>query len=220
MKSVTIVAFGPSSKLKYDPVGEIWSMNNCLDIFEQPDNKHHLPRLTRIYEMHDMEKRWSLTSNRTGMPHFWHLDQYEGRVILQKPHPLIRNSESYPINEVETAFHIKSWTDLYGRDFWGGTPPYLLAHALLDGYDDIHLIGCDCLDPKHTRQWMPMSYLIGFAAARNITVTGHTVRSGLPIKRYGYDYGPEWDAEQNARLWDAYPYEVIQKGDMDWRSQS
>lgn len=202
MKAVTIMSFGPSLKLPYAGEGEFWSMNSCWDLFRS------LPwanRISRIYEMHQLDKRKDLVSEIDGVKH---LDQLSWlgsqgvRIVLQEQSEQITNSEAYPLAQIEEELGTKAIEAYTGLDFWGGTPPYLLAQAIYEGYESIHLVGCDMLDLKHRRQRMGMLYLWGIAKERGIDIQGITAYSGRETIRYGYDYGPEWDARQQNELWE------------------
>lgn len=220
IKSVTIMSFGPSlfeRKLEVD--GEIWSLNDCWDLFQHNPDK--LNNVTRIYEMHDMEKRLITESAENHIPHVCNMKRWckRGvRIVMQRTHPTLPTSEAFPLKEIEEFFGVKAYTDYWGLDFWNGTPPYMLAHAVHEGYTKIQMIGVDADEFRHNRQRRTMTYLMGFAKAIGIEVTGLTVHSGHPVKRYGYDYGPEWDAEQNAIACRGWPGEIIWNH-LDWRKK-
>jgi hypothetical protein len=169
--------------------------------------------------MHDPQKR--ITVN--GIAHMVELSKLrtQGIQIIMQDNfkELVPGSMRYPIERIEQELGIKFQARYWGKPFWNGTPPYCLAMAIYEGYQNIYLIGNDMLDPKHVRQQRTMSYLMGVAHAKGIKVTGVTVRSvddAAKVKRYGYDFGPEWDRDQNAELWDGHPIEVRYKGAMDF----
>ena len=140
-KAVTLIGFGPSSKAEMEAMGEVWSLNNCYDALPPAAMK----LCTRIFEMHQLSKRMGEKDvGADGLPHLWHLDQ-EGkkgrRIILLGADPNITNSEAYPMMAIEAK------TGLTGKaNQWRGTPCYMLAMAIVEGYSDIRIYGLDQLD--------------------------------------------------------------------------
>lgn len=199
-KAVTLMGFGPSSEGNLDIAGEVWSLNNCYQVFKPELMK----RVTRIYEMHQFHKRDRELAH-DGQPHFWHLDQLGQlghRIIMQAPHPQIANSEAFPLNKV---IH-----DLQFR-YFDGTPCYLLAHALLDGFNDIRVYGFDQLDFEHRLQRECFVFWMGVAAGMGCYLGGALTFLKESTRLYGYDYGPEFDDECRKRLYSAWPFEIIMK---------
>jgi len=219
--SVTILSFGPSLFGKPMEVrGSVWSMNACYDVFMQPQNAQLMSRLSTVFEMHRPSKVLGALSVVDGMTHREHLRRLTEngvRVVMQDVTPDVPRSVKYPIDSVENMLGIAKDNAYYGYPFWNGTPPYALALAIYEGYDEIYMSGCDNLDPRHRRQLRSIAYLTGWARAKGVKVGGVTMNSGMPVRRYGYDFGPEWDAEQNAEMFDGWPFEVIFKNLMDWR---
>ena len=204
IKAVTLLGFGTSmagldaSKI----VGEAWSLNDCYQIWPEPIMK----RITRIYEMHKFEKREKMLV-RDGRQHFFHLDalgKLGHRIVMQREHPNITNSEPYPLYQAIEM----------GADYFMGTPPYMLAHAILEGYTHIRVFGFDQMDYEHVLQRACWAFWMGIAWGRKIKVDG-----SLPFitefnkRRYGYDYGPEMDAEMQELLWKGHPIEVKYKNE-------
>ena len=202
MKAVTIMGFAPSLNLPYQAEGEVWTMNQGWDIFRD------LPladKITRIYEMHCPSKVKDKPSQIDGKPHWEQLNELGKKgiqIYLQDINDEIANCKRYQIEYIEADMGVSAVRRYTGRDFWGGTTPYMLANAIWDRYDKIHLVGCDMSDLKHRRQREAIAYLWGIAKERGIEITGITMTSDRPTKRYGYDYGPEWDEYQQAIEWE------------------
>jgi len=206
-KRVTILGFGPSSTERMEVMGEVWSLNNC---YEVPQLKPLVRHITRIYEMHKMDLRRPELA-KDNKPHFWHLDQLGRRghrIILQKAHPRITNSETYPLEEVIHKL---------GLDFWTGTGAYMVAQAIAEGYTHIRVYGFDQVDYEHILQRNSFIAWLSYAAGKGIEISGHIswlrlfgMRNGKP-HRYGYDYGPMWDDHMNKLLWTGFPFEIKMK---------
>jgi len=239
VKAVTILGFGPSSKGVLGPngnqlqrLGEIWSLNDCYNTFP-PDV---MKNITRIFEMHkfgprtgghwDKMRDWLAERPETarylvdgqledrnkkkapdGRTHVWHLDRLakEGRrIILQEPHPEILGSETYPLQQVIHTL---------GIDFFAGSPAYLLAMAILEGYTHIRIYGLDQTDWEHTLQRLNFASWVHFAKGRGIRVDGALTFLNPFTKHYGYDMAPEWGPYQEELLWLGHPMVVRYKHD-------
>jgi hypothetical protein len=201
-------------------MGEVWSLNNCYEVL----GRSALARLTRVYEMHKFGERvggkWDEIARYNGLDklkdrnklvatdghrHVEHLNAMaiEGRrIIMQEPHPEIINSERYPIEDV---------VKFTGIDWFMGSPCYMLAHAIMEGYTHISLYGLDQLDWEHTLQRECFVGWVMYAVGRGIHVDGAlTFLAGID-RRYGYDFGPEFDAWCERKLWQGHPIQVHYK---------
>lgn len=199
-KSVTLIGFGNSALGPIRPIGEVWGLNNCYDSFAQDLMKN----VTRIYEMHMESKRDRMIAG-DGQLHFWHLDQLGRlghRIVMQKPLPQIYGSEAFPLLQMQHAFPF---------GYFHGTPPYMVAHAILDGYTHIRCYGFDQIDFEHRKQRECFAFWIGIAAGRGIKISGAFTFMEEDKRLYGYDYGPEWDEVSNGVLWNAFPFEIKMK---------
>ena len=198
-KAVTLVGFGPSSKGEIQPVGEIWSLNNAYEAL----SKEAFRRCTRIFEMHQLVKRDDNAGD--GKPHLWHLGECgkEGRrIILQEKTDKIPGSETYPLMDIIGKL---------GVNWFTGTPPYMLAMAILEGYNHIRVYGMDQMDWQHMIQRECFAGWVMYACGRGVHVDGELTFLKRHTKRYGYDYGPEWDDYQNEILWQGHPLEIKYK---------
>jgi hypothetical protein len=206
--AVTILAFGPSIKDSHTIIGEAWSMNNCWDLFK---DSPVMGKITRIFEMHQLSSRENMVCH-SGRPYITEMDEWGRKGIrftLLEKDERVTNSETFPLAAVEANVCGSAWC---------GNPAYALGMAIYEGHRHIRLIGVDLGDPKHSIQQPFMAYLIGVARGRGIVVDGRVFIDGhYDGKRYGYDFGPAWDEWQNRKLWQAFPMEVILKGEMDWR---
>ena len=220
IKAVTLIAFGPSANADMQARGEVWSLNNCYEVLP----KGAIDRCTRIYDMHKFGERtggkWDIIaksidvaqlSNRDklksgdGRPHIERLNELalQGRrIILQEPHPAIANSERYPIEEI---------VRITGMDWFMGTPCYLVAQAIVEGYTHISLYGLDQMDWEHTLQRECFVGWIMYAIGRGIQIDGALSWLNGIDRRYGYDFGPEFDGWCEELLWRGHPLKIHYK---------
>ena len=204
-KGVTLIGFGPSSKMEMEAQGEVWSLNNCYDALAPEAMK----LCTRIFEMHQLSKRQGKKDiGRDGRPHLWHLDQ-EGRkgrrIVLIKKDDQITNSETYPLMEMEARTGMDNQ--------WRGTPCYMLAMAIVEGFTDIRIYGLDQMDAEHTLQREAFLFWLGFAMGRGIRLSGAltSLDRNRHLGRYGLDYGPEMCPAQEKAMWDGFPFDIHMK---------
>jgi hypothetical protein len=154
--------------------------------------------------MHILEKRMK-EKGRDGKPHIWHLDQAGKsgrRIILQEPSNMITNSEGYPLMNVIAKT---------GVDWFTGSPCYMVALAICEGYNHIRIYGIDQLDWEHTLQRECFAGWCMFALVHGVQLSGCLTWLDKYKKRYGYDYGPEFDAYQEELLWNGHPMQVHYK---------
>lgn len=212
-KAVTLLGFGPSSHGEREITGEVWSLNDCY----QGVAMDILKRTTRVYELHSFAKR-EFYMAKDGHPHYWHLNrlgEMGHRIIMQMPHPQIWNSEAFPLQRALAEFPFK---------YYVGTPPYMVVHALLDGFTEIRIYGFDQMDWQHRLQRECFAFWIGMAAGMGKTVSGEITFLNQHTRLYGYEWGPEWDDKANEIMWQGFPFEIKPKedfraiiGDMHWQ---
>lgn len=224
-KTVTFMGFGPTAYQQIDSVGEIWSVNNCYDVFGENVVKY----VTRIFEMHKFGPRegriWDENAGYLGIEKMVDRNQMKGRtgrnhvdvlnemgerrrIIMQEPHARIRNSETYPIESIVRQT---------GVDWFHGTPCYMAAMAIVEGYTRIDCYGVDQMDWEHSIQRECFAGWMMFAIGRGIKVGGcqtwlDRYKKYGGIKRYGYDYAPEWNEWCDKILWQGFPIQVRFKG--------
>lgn len=220
IKAVTLIAFGPSADQDMSARGEVWSLNNCYEVLP----KAALDRCTRVFEMHKFGERsggnWDKCAKflgkdklddrnkmisgdgRTHVERLNEMAMQGRRVIMQEPHPMILNSERYPIEEV-----VKTT----GVDWFMGSPCYLVALAIVEGYTHISLYGLDQMDWEHTIQRENFVGWVMYAIGRGIVVDGALTFLKDIDRRYGYDFGPEFDEWCEDKLWQGHPLKIHYK---------
>ena len=220
VKAVTLIAFGPSADTDMHARGEVWSLNNCYEVLPKPA----LERCTRVFEMHKFGERtggqWDKTAKFLGKDKLQNRDRLMSgdgrthvdrlnemalqgrRIIMQERHPMVHNSEAYPIGEV-----VKTT----GMDWFMGSPCYMVAQAIYEGYTHIGLYGLDQMDWEHTIQRECFVGWIMYALGRGIVVEGALTWLNGIDRRYGYDFGPEFDDWCEALLWRGHPIQIHYK---------
>jgi len=198
-KAVTLIGFGPSAQANtLTAIGEVWTINNGYDVLCPELYKH----CTRIFEMHNRNK----LVERDGVhcKHHWRNLGKQGnlrRIIMQMPHDDLAGSERLPIDAIVES-------NPKQMDWFAGSPIYMMAMAIYEGYNHIRIYGIDQLDWEHINQRECFAAWVSYAVGLGITVDGELSYLKKYTKRYGYDYGPEWDEYQDSLLWSGHPEEV------------
>jgi len=168
----------------HDPGWDIWAFSSL---------KVHTPRITRWFELHALDDLRQQLRRETRYRRSFHnymefLSRLPCPVYMQRAHPFIPRSVPYPLQQALDAF---------GRCFTS-TASYLIALAILEGYDTIGLWGISLRAPTvYARQRPAVEYLLGVARQRGIEVRlppGSTLR--IPERPvlvptavlYGYDW--------------------------------
>lgn len=157
-KKVAIVGGGPSRRKAPfdDPSWEIWAFSS---------RRWRYPRVDRWFELHAMtDLRQQLATYRPGR-RSWRgymrmLKQMRCPVYMQQPHPDIPTSVRFPVELVLERF---------GRCFTS-TVSYLVALAIIEGYDCIGLWGIDVRRGEYLKQRPALKYLLSVAKNQGIRV--------------------------------------------------
>ena len=150
---VAILAKGKTIE-KYPGRGgfdQVWGLN-------QIGQTHALDRL---YVMDDLELRLPYYDG----PEFpeW-LKTYEGRIITSKQYDEWPTSEPFPLIETAHYFGLPLGIAMYS------TTDYMLADAIREGAEEIHLYGVDCTSPGMDQIRCSIAMWIGVAMGRGIRV--------------------------------------------------
>lgn len=179
-RKVAIVGFASSSRdmTPYnDPSFEIWSLNHAYG---------HVPRWDRWWEIHPREHfqrdlmRDGLTQD--GARHIqWLASEPAGRrpIYTQEHMADIPASVAWPREEINKFFATLSGNGaapvlplgFYAEDYWTSTPAQMVAHAIWEGFEEIHLYGVDMLQSEeYFYQRSGCEYFAGIARGRGIKV--------------------------------------------------
>ena len=169
LKKVCIVGFAESYKQAPfdDPSYTIWGMNQLY---------RWIPRADRWFEMH----KDYLSDQVEDSDYLGWLKECQIPIYMLQRDPAIPNSIAYPIDSV-VASVVKQY-------YFTSTVAYMLALAILEGFEQISIYGVDlAADSEYSYQKPNAEYLIGIATDRGIKVNV-PVTSALMKQRYLYGY--------------------------------
>lgn len=168
---VAIVGGAPSSQMLApfnDPEWEIWVLGNQLDQYDK--------RVTRVFEIHD------------------YLGDHDPRYpewLVGKGHPLVVG-DKFPIeSDLITRYPVEEANKLMGGEYLSSSPAYMIALAILEGYDEISIFGVDMAVDNHEyfKQRPEMYAWIAFAKAKGIKIT---IPQESCLFKGGYVEGRDW----------------------------
>ncbi len=131
---------------------QVWGLNQLAQTHE----------LDRCFVMDDLKLRQPYYEG----PEFgeW-LKTYSGRIITSKQYDEWPTSENYPLMEVVEDLGIPLGIACYSTVDW------MMALAIHEKVDEIHLFGVDCISPKLDLVRSSAALWIGVAMGRGIMVT-------------------------------------------------
>lgn len=183
-RHVAIVAFGPTAPLvasvRDDPEWEIWGMNDGNHHPAMYDAEGRL-RADRWFELHEMHAQgpsdWDWLA-RCPVPVYIPPQVY--------PDPRIPQAVRLPIERLE-AYHPQI------QPFWACTFSYMIALAMLEGFEAIGLFGFEF---GSAREWVVerpnVLWWAGFASGRGHQIV---IPAGSTLLHHPHRYGLEYDAE-------------------------
>jgi hypothetical protein len=207
--SIAIVGTASSSydKAPLDwPGVDIWAVNSI-----QAHHPEDAPLVDLWFELHHdpdvLHAEWFK----------WAVEN-QPRVVMQRPHPKLKNSEAYPLAEAEKYFD--------GRYFTSSIA-YMLAMAIMEKPESIGIYGVDMAEGTEYQHQRPCcEYFIGWARGAGIPVKipakSALARAEWP---YGYDRrapGTYREQQQNElAVWRgrAIQYEKMLKGGVRKRNR-
>jgi hypothetical protein len=158
VRKVAIVGGGPSRRqAPYDdPSWEIWAFSS---------RRYRYARITRWFELHSfIDLRQQLATYKPGRRSYSSYIRFLHRlkcpVYMQRKHRSLPTSVTFPIHDVIKAF---------GRCYTS-TASYLIALAILEGYDVIGLWGIDVKRREYLKQRPAIKYLLSIAKQKGIKV--------------------------------------------------
>jgi hypothetical protein len=206
-KKVAIIGFASSSR-DQAPYGDesfaIWSLNHAYT---------HVPRWDAWFEIHS-KAHFQRDLMRDGLPQDGkrHVDWLKqepagGRPIYcQEHYDEIPASVRFPKDEINEWFRRNGGQMLpeapslpdgyFAADYYTSTPAQMMALAIYEGFEEIHLYGIDMLQAEeYFYQRSGVEYYVGFARARGIKVYIPQT-SALCKANYVYGYSePPTDIE-------------------------
>lgn len=156
-KTVAITGMSPASRdiANYEPDHvEVWGLNNAREI---------LKRVDRLFQIH---QRIEVDEDPEYLK--W-LQSLDCPVYMIEHYDDIPNSVKYPFGEVATQI-FPAETE-YASDYLTSTIAYMMALAIYEGFDEIHLWGIDMATGTEYEQQRPcMEFWIGAARMKGIKV--------------------------------------------------
>lgn len=155
-KKVAIIGGGPTRRRApfSDPSWEIWAFSSHL---------WRPPRIDRWFEIHAMtdlrqQLGWKKRGRRSFGGYMRFMRNLDCPVYMQRVNPRIPTSLVFPVEDLLREF---------GRCFTS-TAAYLIAFAIMEGYETIGLWGIDLRGPKYRRYRPHIKYLLSVARQRGI----------------------------------------------------
>jgi hypothetical protein len=146
---------------------DVWCINNSY----RPQGG-----ATRVYHLDPVRERDQDFIN--------DVNQMGCECFLQEPHPDIPKSEKFPLDQVLERF---------GIEYFTSSSPYLIAHALMEGYGRIILWGM--YKQNDSLEYLPhvpcINFWVGMAAGMGVHISmepGMSIAKAFPWEspRYGY----------------------------------
>lgn len=164
-KAVAIVGFAPSSRLAALDLPknvEIWGMNDAHSFIDEASlwfQIHELSMIDGTDPEYAEKQRAELASGEHGD---W-LRSTKIPVMMIDEHPDVPASRRYPIEKV--------WKYEGHAPYFTCTPAYMIAYAIYQGYDEIHLYGLDLtINEEYQKQKACVEFWIAVALEKGIDV--------------------------------------------------
>jgi len=158
-KTVAMVGFSPSSRSEapYDnPDIQIWTLNKA-------HMQDWMKRFDVIFQLHTVEYLEKCIGLSDGdRKHWdWLKEKHDYPIYMQEKFKQFPSSMKYPLEQMKKQ---------YG-DFFTGTPAYMMALAIHQGFERIELYGFDMAsNTEYEKQRDSMEYFIGMAEGMGIEV--------------------------------------------------
>jgi hypothetical protein len=211
LKRAAIIGTAPSWKQCpwHDQTLEIWTLNDGYVL--------GVPRISRHYDIHPTyQMQFRPNSQRvigSSQAHEVQIGTYLRPAdhlawLKSRPFPVFLN-QTTPEYTHGITFPLQAVLDFYqphwpwrltragnvvpGGDYEVSTPSWMLMHAILEGYGEIHVYGIHLATEWEYLQQRPnFEWLLGFAAGRGIKIV---LPESAPICRAHYRYGFEPKAD-------------------------
>jgi hypothetical protein len=192
-KAVAVVGFASSSRGQApynDPRFQIWTMNHAPLSF--------IPTWHVLFELHTLDHLQRVSAHGSEpSPYLKWLSEQPGPedpkhcpIYMQQHHDSIPASVAIPRDEMNAWFAERGGNlkGCFASDYYTSTISYMLALAIMQGREEIHLYGIDLLqDEEYAYQRPGAEYLVGFARGMGIKVY-IPEQSALCAANYVYGY--------------------------------
>lgn len=173
MKKLAIVgsAFTSKDAPYQDESFEIWGLNGM-----------EIPRATRWFEIHDyslQKGKVNYHGKDLGIPYLSYLDSLGITVYMQDEREEVKLSEKFPYEELKTKY----------RDYFTSTASFMLALALEEDFDVVHIYGMDMAQSEEYGTQRPsVEYWIGRLEQKGVKVY---IPPQSDLLKVAYTYGYE-----------------------------
>lgn len=169
MKNLAIVCGSPSTEMDA-PFGD-----DSFDIWVLGNRSNRYPRFDMVFEIHD------------DLSEHGDVSRYVGH-LLSLGVPLVVGDGFPADGPLVTRFPFDDARRLFGSTYLTSSTAYMLALALLRGYEHIELYGVDMAvdDHEYFRQRPCLEAWVGFAKGRGVTVV---IPQSSPVLRSDYVEG-------------------------------
>lgn len=187
--SKKVCLLGTSNTLNQAPINdksfEFWALNDMYEMIPTAN-------ISRWFELHTRREQEKVISARASGGYLDGLRSLTMPVYMQDKYEDIPTSIKYPLEDVIAHF---------GRQYFKSTLDYMIALALYEGFEEIHIYGVNMADSiEYAHQRPSMEYWIGRAEGMGVKVV---LPEGCDLLkayfRYGYDEERESDLLVKAR---------------------
>lgn len=187
-----------------DKTLEVWGLNDAYLI--------GVPRANRWYDLHPVHQMnfqepgtHAVTLPQIGVYYrpYQHLEWLRSRpmpVIMAEPHPAVPNAQVFPQQAILDFFKDfwpyrinRQGQVRQGDDYEVSTPSWMLMHAIVEGYKEIHVYGIHLqTEWEYVQQRPNFEYLLGIARGLGAKIV---LPESTPICKAAYRYAFEPKAD-------------------------
>lgn len=186
-KKVALVGFAPNTRNMAPWRNDEFEIWGCNELYLQMK----IELFDRWYDIH---KGKLVETGYSSSDH--------GRWLKKCPVPLYMQEHMLPTFPNARKFPVDEIIAKFGRDYFTNTIAFMLAHALYEGFEEIHIYGVDMLMGSEYEHQRPCcEFWVGIALGMGVKV--HIPDESALLKqnfRYGYDVPPESGAVDPAFL--------------------
>ena len=189
---------------------EIWGGNHVW----KEDFSDVYPRLTRVFDIHEIEILESYPSEKDQKHFKWLQEKHHFPIYMQNPDERFPYAVTYPYEEVSKFIFKNNYRGAEEKRAFGSMVDFMAGLAAYEGYDWIGYFGVEMSSSTEYRYQIPDGHFhIGFLAGQGITVwtpddprcnilrrevyayEGYQMISRQTLEKHYYDY------ERQRRKW-------------------
>jgi hypothetical protein len=187
-KKVAIIGTAPASRMEapwQDESWEIWGLSH--------DAK--LPRVTRWYELHNIERKLRKDADYWG----WLQQEHDFPIYLTKTDDRIPSGRQFPFDAIRDKY----------RTYFCSQVDLMIAHALLEDAAEVRLYGIDMAqNSEYAHQRKSAEYWLGFCEGHGVKIE---VPATSPLLKSRGVYGIDDAVDEFAALFAARDKELNEK---------